>query len=189
MPFFAESCCWNRSVALTTYSGFHIRNRRSVGLSEAEIGRVVGFIVARLGNQCDLKNVIDLARYPLHEPPVPAHWRRRMLSWGSGEPTRAIRSTVIAQAFQSISYPIFFLLTMATDNESEGSVSRRDVTWTRRHHSLFAPRDFDISPYFSVIKPTSEDSFDFRAMKWLESGAGDIAASMAEQSAPNADGA
>jgi hypothetical protein len=156
-----------RAVALTTYAGFHVRICRPVGLSEAEIIRVVDYVLARLGNQYDLKNVIDLARYLLPEPPVPARWRRRMLSLGSGEPTRAICSTVIAQAFQSIRYPI---LPRAMDSgvETEGEVPRRDVTWTRRHHSLFTPRDFDISPYFSVIKPTLEDSFDFRAMKWLE---------------------
>lgn len=177
-----------RAVALKTYSRFHVRICRPVGLSEEEIGRVVEFVVARLGNQYDLKNVIDLARYLLPEPPVPARWRRRMLSLGSGEPTRAICSTVIAQAFQSISYPIL-PLAADPDYESKGKVSERDVIWTRRHHSLFTPRDFDISPYFSVIKPTLEDNFDFRAMKWLESGTGEAAVSLAEQDASNPDGA
>jgi len=37
-----------------------------------------------------------------------------------------------------------------------------------RHHSLFAPRDFDISPYFRVVKPTLEIGFDFRALHWAE---------------------
>jgi hypothetical protein len=32
-------------------------------------------------------------------------------------------------------------------------------TYRIRHHSLFAPRDFDISPYFQIIKPTTEDRF------------------------------
>lgn len=35
-----------------------------------------------------------------------------------------------------------------------------------RHHSLFAPRDFDVSPYFAVVKPTLERKFDFRALNW-----------------------
>ena len=37
-----------------------------------------------------------------------------------------------------------------------------------RHHSLFAPRDFDISPYFAVIKPTLEGNFDYRRLNWYE---------------------
>lgn len=177
-----------RAVTLTTYSGFHVRICRPVGLSEAETRQVVGFVIARLGNRYDLKNVIDLARYLLPEPPVPSRWRRRMLSLGSGEPTRAICSTVIAQAFQSIRYPIL-PLAMDSEDETEGKVPRRDVTWARRHHSLFTPRDFDISPYFSVIKPSLEDCFDFRAMNWLESGTGETAVPLAGQNASNADDA
>ncbi|MEL7230688.1 MAG: lipo-like protein, partial [Pseudomonadota bacterium] len=37
-----------------------------------------------------------------------------------------------------------------------------------RHHSLFAPRDFDISPYFEIVKPTVRDGFDFRELNWDE---------------------
>ncbi|UCH46903.1 MAG: lipo-like protein [Betaproteobacteria bacterium] len=156
------------AVPLSTYSGFHTRICRPVGLSETEIDQVVRFVVARLGDKYDLKNVIDLARYLLPEPPVPTRWRRSMLLLGSGEPTRAICSTVIAQAFQSIRYPI---LPVATDSasESEGKPKQRVITWKRRHHTLFTPRDFDISPYFSVIKPSMRDGFDFRSMKWSES--------------------
>ena len=155
------------AVPLSTYSGFHTRICRPVGLSEAEISQLVRFVVARLGDQYDLKNVIDLARYLLPEPPVPTRWRRRMLSLGSGEPTRAICSTVIAQAFQSIRYPI---LPVANDpvNKSAGKPKRRTITWKRRHHTLFTPRDFDISPYFSVVKPSVHEGFDFRSMKWSE---------------------
>ena len=36
-----------------------------------------------------------------------------------------------------------------------------------RHHSLFAPRDFDISPYFQVIKPTLEYEFDPHSLVWI----------------------
>jgi hypothetical protein len=31
---------------------------------------------------------------------------------------------------------------------------------------LFPPRDFDVSPYFEVIKPTIERGFDFHALTW-----------------------
>ena len=172
-------------VPLSTYAGFHTRICRPVGVSEDEIAQVVRFVVARLGDQYDLKNVIDLARYLLPEPPVPTRWRRRMLSLGSGEPTRAICSTVIAQAFQSIRYPI---LPVANDpvNESAGEPKRRNITWKRRHHSLFTPRDFDISPYFSVVKPSVQDGFDFRNMRWSEGAA--VVDDAALESGQSADG-
>lgn len=63
-------------------------------------------MVSRLGLAYDLKNIIDLARYLLPTPPVPSFMRRKMLALGSGDPTRAICTTLIAQAFQSVRYPI-----------------------------------------------------------------------------------
>jgi len=40
-------------------------------------------MIERIGLACDLKNVIDLAHYLLPLPPVPVHWRRRMLALGT----------------------------------------------------------------------------------------------------------
>jgi hypothetical protein len=37
-----------------------------------------------------------------------------------------------------------------------------------RHYSLYAPRDFDLSPYFHVVKPTLESGFDYRRLKWSD---------------------
>jgi len=37
-----------------------------------------------------------------------------------------------------------------------------------RHHSLFTPRDFDVSPYFEVIKPTLRAGFNHRAISWSD---------------------
>ena len=44
--------------------------------------------------------------------------------------------------------------------------ARRGEILHIRHYSLFAPRDFDISPYFAIIKPTIEKGFDFRQVAW-----------------------
>ena len=156
-----------RAIPLSAYSRFHTRICRPIGMAENEIRQVIDFVIARLGHKYDLKNVIDLARYLLPEPPVPTRWRRRMLALGSGEPTRAICSTLIAQAFQSVRYPILPISDTDT-GATVDDVVRQEVTWTRRHYSLFAPRDFDISPYFAVVKPTLSEGFDFRRMQWRE---------------------
>jgi len=37
-----------------------------------------------------------------------------------------------------------------------------------RHSSLYAPRDFDISPYFAVVKPTIENGFDYKGLHWAD---------------------
>ena len=74
---------------------------------------VVDHALSRVGHQYDLKNIVDLARYLVQTPPVPVRWRRRMLALGSGDPTRAICSSLIAQAFQSVRYPILPEVTTA----------------------------------------------------------------------------
>ena len=150
------------AVPLSTYLNMHTRICRPVGLSEGDIARVLDFAVASLGRKYDLKNIIDLMRYLLPTPPVPTHVRRRMLTLGSGEPTSAICSTLIAQAFQSVRYPILPIRHRTGGNRE---------TFSIRHYSLFTPRDFDISPYFRVIKPPIEEGFDFHAMRWSEDAA------------------
>jgi Permuted papain-like amidase enzyme, YaeF/YiiX, C92 family len=153
------------SVGIAAFAGVTTRICRPVGLSEEERRAVTSFAIAHLGHRYDLKNVVDLARYLLPTPPVPSQFRRRMIAFGSGDPTRAICSTLIAQAFQSVHYPVLPAIEYraAATEECPDCV---DEIMHIRHHSLFAPRDFDVSPYFRIVKPTIERGFDFRALKW-----------------------
>ncbi|MDP3086468.1 MAG: hypothetical protein Q8N44_22585 [Rubrivivax sp.] len=128
---------------------------------------MLGYAMARLGLHYDLKNVFDLARYLLPLPPVPVRWRRRMLALGSGDPTRAICSTLIAQAFQSVRYAVLPHVEMvpSADPRCVGCV---DEILRVRHHSLFVPRDFDVSPCFAIVKPTLALGFDPHQLRWQE---------------------
>ncbi len=154
------------SVPISKYQTYNTRICRAEGLSEDERAQVVTFMIGKLGVKYDLRNIFDLARYLLPTPPVPVRWRRRMLSLGSGEPTKAICSSLIAQAFQSVAYPILPEVTLAPGRTSAKSTySRREILHIR-HHSLFMPRDFDLSPYFSIIKPTIEKGFDHNKLNW-----------------------
>ena len=85
-----------------------------------------------------------------------------MIALGSGHPTRIICSALIAQAFETVRYPI---LPKVTHVESEAA---RQEILEIRHSSLYAPRDFDISPYFEVVKPTIVHGFDYKAMAWAD---------------------
>jgi hypothetical protein len=153
------------SVGVVAFAGKATRICRPVGLNEEERRAVTGFAIARLGHRYDLKNVVDLARYLLPTPPVPTQLRRRMIAFGSGDPTRAICSTLIAQAFQSVQYPVLPVVEYraAATGTCPDCV---DEIMHIRHHSLFAPRDFDVSPYFRIVKPAVEGQFDFRTLKW-----------------------
>jgi hypothetical protein len=79
-----------------------------------------------------------------------------MIALGSGEPSQAICSTLIARAFQSVGYPI--LPDVTVENQ-------REVLHIR-HHSLFTPRDFDVSPYFDIVKPLILKNPDYKSFNW-----------------------
>ena len=153
-----------RAVPLDHYDGLHTRICRPVGLAGDDLKKVIDFAVSRIGEAYDMKNVIDLARYLLPTPPVPTRWRRRMIALGSGDPTRAICSTLIAEAFESVRYPI--LPEYVPPVAGENTDAAQEEILRIRHHSLYTPRDFDISPYFAIVKPTIAHGFDYRKLRW-----------------------
>ncbi len=151
---------------LSRYESYNTRICRPVGLTKEDRQYVVDFMVSKIGLQYDTKNIIDLLRYFIPTPPVPVRWRRRMIAFGSGEPTKAICSSLIAQAFQNIKYPILPEVTLAPGRaHAESRYSKQEILHIR-HHSLFTPRDFDLSPYFRIIKPTLEHGFDYKSLFW-----------------------
>jgi hypothetical protein len=149
------------ATPLSRYQNFNTRICRPVGLKEDDRRRIVEFMISKIGLKYDTRNIFDLLRYFLPTPPVPVSWRRKMLAFGSGDATRAICSSLIAQAFQSINYPILPEITLAPGRTSAKSAYSKSEILHIRHHSLFAPRDFDLSPYFRIIKPSVQKGFDY----------------------------
>lgn len=156
-----------RAVPLKQFAGLHTRVCRPASLSVSDAMRVCRHATERLGHLYDLRNIVDLVRYLLPTPPVPQQWRRRMLSLGSGDPTRAICSTLIAEAFESVRYPVLPHIESRPANDPLCPACVDEILHVR-HHSLFVPRDFDVSPYFEVVKPTLVAGFDHRRLRWHE---------------------
>lgn len=148
-------------VPLSTYAAFHTRICRPDALTAEDANRVVEYAMSRVGQTYDLKNLIDLVRYLLPTLPLPRRLRRRIMALGSGDPTKAICSTLIAQAFQSVGYPI--LPDMIRRRDDPGADDHNRELLTIRHFSLYSPRDFDISPYFEVVKPSIEHGIAYRS--------------------------
>jgi hypothetical protein len=156
-----------RAVTLAHYAQMHTRICRPVGLNDEDRKRVVDYAIARIGHHYDLKNIFDLMRYLLPTAPVPTRFRRRLLALGSGDPTRAICSTLIAQAFESVRYPILPEIQRAWSDDPACADCYAEI-YRIRHHSLYTPRDFDISPFFDIIKPAIENGFDYRSLAWSD---------------------
>jgi hypothetical protein len=85
-----------------------------------------------------------------------------MIAFGSGDPTKIICSALIAQAFDAVRYPILPKITRAGSRQA-----RREILHIR-DSSLYMPRDFDISPYFEIVKPTIVHGFDYTALHWAD---------------------
>ena len=149
---------------LSKYEQFNTRICRPIGLTGKERKKIIDYALARVGMQYDNKQILDLARYLFPYPPVPVFLRRRLLAIGSGDPTRAICSTLIAEAFASVHYPI---LPENVENASYGIAPFvQNETDHIRKHGLYTPRDFDISPYFAVIKPVIINKFNYHTLEW-----------------------
>jgi hypothetical protein len=149
------------SAPLSKYFPYHTRLCRPVGLSFEDRNTVCRYAINRIGFGYDTKNILDLMRY-LIPLPIPQRWRRRMIAFGSGDPTKIICSALIAQAFDAVRYPILPKITRAGSRRA-----RREILHIR-DSSLYMPRDFDISPYFEIVKPTIVQGFDYTALHWAD---------------------
>lgn len=151
---------------LSKYAGYNLRICRAVNLSEEDRAATIDFVLQRLGHRYDTRNILDLVRYLLPTPPVPSKFRRHLIALGSGDPTKAICSTLIAQAFQSIKYPI--LPQHRRVSEGDAPAHCDDDLLESKHFSHFTPRDFDLSPYFEIVKPTIKCNFNYKEIRWFD---------------------
>lgn len=152
-------------VPLSKYDGYNVRICRPVNLTDEDQQALIDFALERIGHQYDSKNIFDLMRYLIATPPVPSRYRRSLIAFGSGDPTKAICSTLVAQSFQSIKYPI---LPRELNSQKENRFYMDKLIMQKRHYSHFTPRDFDLSPYFKVVKPTIDNDFNYKDIKWDE---------------------
>src|SRR5690349_8503641 len=85
-----------------------------------------------------------------------------MIAFGSCDPTMMVCLALFAQSFVTVRYPILPRITRA------GSRAARREILHIRDSSLYMPRDFDISPYFEIVKPTIIRGFDYTSLHWAD---------------------
>ena len=78
------------------------------------------------------------------------------------------RSTLIAEAFESVRYPILPRIEWRQKQRRGRAGYSREMILHIRHHSLHAPCDFDLSPYFEIVKPTIEEGFNYKGLTWAD---------------------
>jgi len=164
---------------VTKYIGFNIRICRPIGLRPEDLQIVLDHVISRIGYTYDRRNFLDLTRYLLPFHLVPPTLREEALHFGSGKDTETICSTIIAEAFGKVRYPILPLHVKRRKPRTTRERIRQQILGRptkyaysgllrQRHPTLYVPRDFDLSPYFEIVKfsPRDLESFDYRKLQW-----------------------
>jgi hypothetical protein len=155
---------------LVKYIDFNIRVCRPVELNRGQIEKVIDYVIARVGFTYDRRNIFDLFRYLLPFHLIPIRLREEALHFGSGKDTETICSSLLAEAFAQVGFSILPMqirrLAVPRGRLRErffGRPTRRAYSGflRRRHPSLCVPQDFDLSPYFDVVKFNARDPIVF----------------------------
>ena len=166
---------------LSKYIDFNIRLVRPHRLRAEHLQSILDDHVAAIGWRYDLRNIFDLARYLIPVSLIPIRLRRTALHFGSGVPTEVICSSLVGQIFQRVRFPILPAVEFPDDAEAPRrrgllrlifgyDSGRYTGIFHMRHPTLLTPRDFDLSPYFEIIKfnVISEGNFDYTRIQWAK---------------------
>jgi len=149
---------------LNIYKKDHIRICRPRGLSHADSQRVIGYAIAKLGTDYDVRQILDLARFLFPWTILPRRFRSSLFATKIGASVRTVCSSMLAEAYNSVEFPI---LPLAQKHATKG------IELIRRNPRLHTPRDFDYSPYFDIIKYPFVDFADgamYRHLPWNRDG-------------------
>lgn len=147
---------------LDHYTHDHLRICRPSRLTVRDAQQVTRFALSRLGMQYDIRQILDLARLLFPWMILPRKWRSTLFNYHPGTPTRTVCSTMIAEAFAFVQFPILPLVKAAGDGSGK-------VQLFRRNPKLTTPSDFDYSPYFEIIKYPFIDfshAKDYHLLPW-----------------------
>jgi hypothetical protein len=145
---------------LTVYEREHLRICRPRGLAFSDSQKALAYAIGRLGTSYDVRQIFDLARFLFPWFIMPRRWRSSLFSTRPGTSTQTVCSTMIAEAFGHIQFPILPLV-----KRIEGD----RVQLFMRNPKLCTPSDFDYSPYFDIIKYPFLDfqhHADHRLLPW-----------------------
>lgn len=150
---------------LSFYRHHHIRICRPIGITPSDLHRVLNYAIRALGQPYNVRQLLDLARFLLPWTILPRRWASSLFRTATGEPESGICSSLIAEAYASVQFPILPFIKPDADEKLEVF---------ERNPYLYTPKDFDYSPYFEIIKyplfNPDEPLPYYRRMPWAKSG-------------------
>lgn len=121
----------------------HLRICRPAGISRHDAQQVTNYALRHLGDDYNVRQLLDLMRFLMPWGVLPRRWRSSLFVHNAGDNTRTVCSTMLAEAFNAVNYPILPIIKAHGDN---------GIKLIKRNPRLYTPRDFDYSPYFDVLK-------------------------------------
>lgn len=150
--------------SISKYKEEHLRICRPISITRHDSQKVIAYSINRLGTNYNVRQILDLARFLFPYAILPRRWRSSLFEHNAGTPTHTVCSTMMAEAFASVHYPILPVLRRNEIGE---------LVMYKRNTRLITPKDFDYSPYFDVIKYPILD-FDelaiYQRMPWGKDG-------------------
>lgn len=150
--------------SLEKYRTEHLRICRPRGLTRADSQKVIHYAILQLGTDYNVRQLLDLARFMFPYGILPRRWRSSLFEHNAGRPTKSVCSSMLAEAFAGVHFPIRQMLHQTDSGE---------LKLYRRNSQLIIPADFDYSPYFDVIKYPMLD-FDelalYKRLPWDRNG-------------------
>ncbi len=148
---------------LYKYRTEHLRICRPRSLTIRDRNKVIQYAIRRVGYEYDIRHLIDLARFLLPYSLIPRRWRSSLFRYHAGESTKTICSSMLAEAFLSVHYPVIPMI----------QHTEHGLRFYKRNTKLYTPKDFDYSPYFDIIKYPYvglDEVAAYRSLPWDEKG-------------------
>lgn len=150
---------------LSDYKDDHVRICRPEGLSYTDSRKICRFAIEHLGTLYSIRHILDLARFFIPWHIIPHKWGSSLFNFHPGPAAQDICSSMIARAFQSVQFPI---LPLILPKNSSDKTRKPELEFIQRNPKLYTPKDFDYSPYFSIIKyPITPLPGEFESYKKL----------------------
>lgn len=158
------------------YVAHNLRVCRPRGLRREDLDRMLQELTQQVGKSYNVRQVLELGRYFLPVSMIPRRFRRTALQLGGDTTTNVICTTMIARAFANVGFPIVPHVSVEEITDVRrwyGRLLGRNghsvrALYRRERPELITPRDFDLSPYFDIVKcnyPTV-DRFDYKRIEW-----------------------
>jgi len=161
---------------LAKYLRHNIRVCRPRGLRREDLDRILQEVTGQIGREYNVRHILELGRYFFPVSLIPRRFRRTALQLGGDTTRQVICTTMLARAFARVGYPIVPRVQVSEVPAVHGWVGRLLGRNGNRPRALFepedptliTPRDFDLSPYFEIVKVNYlvNTKFDYRQIEW-----------------------